>query len=103
MTRPITLPGSLCEFIRSRPTLAAVTPPAHGNTWPESDDRGDATAAPPSFPPPRAWLAARDAYISHVMTCPLCVTSGPKVPRHCPEGVRLRERYDSTPYDHATD
>ncbi|WHI17400.1 hypothetical protein [Escherichia coli] len=46
--------------------------------------------------PSATWLAARDAYISHVMTCPRCVTSGVKKPRHCAEGERLRQNYDHT-------
>ncbi|MCD3753887.1 hypothetical protein KX447_28670, partial [Escherichia coli] len=46
--------------------------------------------------PSAAWLAARDAYISHVMTCPHCATSGVKKPRHCAEGERLRQNYDHT-------
>jgi hypothetical protein len=100
MTRPLMLPDEVCAFIRSLPAPPAVTPPAHGGTWPEPDDHGDTTMGPQAYPPPPAWLSARDAYISHVMACPLCVTSGPKVPRHCPEGATLRQRYVSTPYDH---
>lgn len=103
MTRPLTLPDALCAFIRSLSAPPALTPPTHGDAWPEPDDHGGTTTGPQPYPPPPAWLAARDAYISHVMACPLCVTSGPKVPRHCPEGVRLRQQYDSTPYDHDTD
>lgn len=99
MQHPFTLPEALCAFIRSLPTPPTITLPTHSDTWPNPDHPGDTTVAPPVYPPPTAWLAARDAYIGHVMTCPLCVTHGPKVPRLCPEGVILRLRYDSTPYD----
>ncbi|MEH5788045.1 hypothetical protein [Citrobacter braakii] len=103
MTRPLMLPDAMCAFIRSLPAPPAVTHPAHDGTWLEACDHIDTTTGPQAYPPPPAWLAARDAYISHVMACPLCVTSGPKVPRHCPEGTALRQQYDSTPYSHGPD
>ncbi|ELP5720434.1 hypothetical protein QTU96_002766 [Enterobacter asburiae] len=103
MTRPLMLPDAVCAFIRSLPAPPAVTHPAHDGTWPEAGDHVDTTTGPQAYPPPPAWLAARDAYISHVMACPLCVTSGPKIPRHCPEGAALRQQYDSTPYSHGPD
>ncbi|ELN5458462.1 hypothetical protein RZ418_004495, partial [Salmonella enterica] len=45
------------------------------------------------------WVAARDAYIRHVMTCGHCVTSGLRIPRHCTTGERLRRELDAQPWD----
>ncbi|HCK3134977.1 TPA: hypothetical protein NZJ50_004616 [Salmonella enterica subsp. enterica serovar Ruiru] len=59
----------------------------------------DAPPRPDDTHHPVTWLAARDAYMGHVMTCPHCVTHGPKIPHHCPAGAELRRQYDSTPFD----
>lgn len=107
MQRPFTPPDELRQFIRALPIPPAPeTAPRtddSASTWPEPDNPGDSTAGPQAFPPSPAWLAARDAYISHVMACPQCVTSGPKVPRHCPEGATLRQHYDATPFTPSRD
>lgn len=51
--------------------------------------RTGATASP-------AWLAARDAYLSHAMTCRAChAPTG----RYCPAGAELRATYDNTPME----
>ncbi|EEI9430786.1 hypothetical protein RDB90_003386 [Salmonella enterica] len=98
MPRPVTLPDSLCAFIRSLDKPPAVTIPARNATGPETDNASD-TTSPPAYPPPPAWMAARDAYISHVMACKQCVTSGLRIPRHCATGERLRRELDAQPWD----
>ncbi len=40
------------------------------------------------------WLAARDAYLNHVMVCHTCRAHHPKSPTHCSIGAELREQYD---------
>lgn len=74
------------------------TLPARNATEPEADNASD-TPAPPAYPPPPAWVAARDAYIRHVMTCGYCVTSGLRIPRHCTTGERLRRELDAQPWE----
>lgn len=98
MPRPVTLPDSLCAFIRSLDKPPVVTAPARNATEPETDNASD-TTAPPAYPAPPAWIAARDAYISHVMACKQCVTSGLRIPRHCATGERLRRELDAQPWD----
>ncbi|EHG4042825.1 hypothetical protein J4486_001165 [Salmonella enterica] len=98
MPRPVTLPDSLCAFIRSLDKPPVVTIPARNATGPETDNASD-TTPPPAHPPPPAWMAARDAYISHVMACKQCVTSGLLIPRHCATGERLRRELDAQPWD----
>jgi hypothetical protein len=39
------------------------------------------------------WIAARDLYVSHLMTCNACYA--PKG-RHCVTGAELRQRYNAT-------
>ncbi|MGV8841866.1 MAG: hypothetical protein ACOH2I_01155 [Pseudomonas sp.] len=48
-----------------------------------------ATAAP-------EWIAARDPYHNHLMSC--CVCYAPSK-RYCPAGAELRTVYDSTPME----
>lgn len=96
MPRPVTLPDSLCAFIRSLDKPPALTLPARSTTEPEADNASD---TPPAYPPPPAWVAARDAYIRHVMTCGHCVTSGLRTPRHCATGERLRRELDAEPWE----
>lgn len=40
------------------------------------------------------WLAARNAFYHHLMTCRSCYAP---TARHCPAGAELRQRYDQTP------
>lgn len=54
--------------------------------------RTAATASP-------AWLAARDQYLNHVMTCRACYAPAG---RHCPAGADLRASYDRTPLELTT-
>lgn len=98
MPRPVTLPDSLCAFIRSLDKPPVLTLPARSTTEPEADNASD-TTAPPAYPPSPAWVAARDAYIRHVMTCGHCVTSGLRTPRHCATGERLRRELDAQPWE----
>lgn len=98
MQRPFTPPDELRQFIRTLPAPVPVPPaipiPDDATTWPEAA-RSHATGAQTTPPPLPAWLAARDAYVNHIMACRLCVTSGPKVPRHCAAGEELRRQYDA--------
>ncbi|EBG0641358.1 hypothetical protein FIG89_02615 [Salmonella enterica subsp. enterica] len=97
MSRPLTLPESLCAFIRSLPTPPSVTQPDRHDAWPPSDntDADMTEAITPAISP--EWRAARDAYIGHIMTCHQCVTKGLRHPRHCPDGETLRHIMDNTP------
>ncbi|THG83911.1 hypothetical protein E5198_06335 [Pseudomonas sp. A-1] len=62
---------------------------AEAASEPQRIVRTAATAAP-------AWLAARDAYLSHAMTCRAChAPTG----RYCPAGAELRVTYDTTPME----
>lgn len=47
-----------------------------------------ATAAP-------EWLAARDGYVGHLMSCRACHAP---VSRYCSAGAKLREAYEATPW-----
>jgi hypothetical protein len=40
------------------------------------------------------WRIARDAYIGHRMTCPVCRSPAG---HHCPAGLQLRQQYNQTP------
>lgn len=42
------------------------------------------------------WRAARDQYLSHVITC--CACHAP-TSRYCPTGAELRATYDNTPME----
>lgn len=61
---------------------------AQSASEPQHFVRTAATATP-------EWLAARDQYLSHVMTCSAChAPTG----RYCPAGAELRATYDATPW-----
>lgn len=64
-------------------------PAAEAVSEPQRFIRSAATASP-------AWLAARDQYISHAMTCRTCHAP---TSRHCPVGAELRATYDTTPME----
>ena len=100
MQRPFILPPALCRFIQSLEP-PAPQPQPRADEWPEPDNPAQSQTLPPMYPQPRAWQVARDAFISHLMACPACVTHGVNVPRYCPEGIRLHQQYESTPYDTA--
>lgn len=61
---------------------------AQSASEPQHFVRTAATATP-------EWRAARDQYLSHVMTCRTChAPTG----RYCPTGAELRATYDATPW-----
>lgn len=93
MQRSFILPPAFCRFIQSLEP-PAPEPQPRADEWPEPDNPTQSQPLSPMYPQPRAWQVARDAYINHIMTCSLCVTSGPKVPRHCPEGAILCRIYN---------
>ncbi len=64
-------------------------PAAESASEPQHFIRTAATATP-------EWRAARDQYISHVMTC--CACHAP-TGRHCPTGAELRASYDAIPME----
>lgn len=64
-----------------------LAPAAEATSEPQRIVRTAATATP-------EWRAARDQYLSHVMTC--CACHAP-TNRHCPVGAELRATYDNTP------
>ncbi|WP_080190486.1 hypothetical protein [Salmonella enterica] len=102
MQRSFTLPDTFCAFIRSLEAPAPETPPAPTDIWPEPAAPAGWQPLPPLYPQPAAWLAARDAFIGHIMACRVCVTHCAKTPRYCPEGERLHKIYDATPYTAAS-
>ncbi len=94
MQHSFTPPEALNAFIRSLTTPNATPQPEPASSWPEIDRIQSDTASTSSYPPSPEWLAARDAYINHVMICPDCVTASVKVPRYCAHGKQLSQRYD---------
>ena len=90
----------LASDAHSRPAAAAQTtrrsaptptpaPAAEVTSEPQRIVRTAATAS-------LAWLAARDQYLSHAMTCIAChAPTG----RHCPVGAELRATYYATPME----
>lgn len=101
MQGSFTPPKALSDFMHSLSTPAPATPPAPPvppQVWPDVNAEGTGQHLPPLFPPSPAWLAVRDAYVSHVMTCRNCVTHSQKSPRLCPDGQQLQARYNATPY-----
>lgn len=72
------------------PTPAPATQrPAAAASEPQRFIRSAATASP-------AWLAARDQYLNHAMTCRACYAP---TARYCPTGALLRAFYDATPLE----
>ena len=101
MQRSFTPPKALSDFMYSLSTPAPAAlpaPPLPPEAWPELNAPDAGQHLPPLFPSSPAWLAARDAYISHVMTCRDCVTHSQKRPRLCPDGQHLHDSYNTTPY-----
>ncbi|EAC0556679.1 hypothetical protein D7N47_17605 [Salmonella enterica subsp. enterica] len=94
-----TLPTSLTAFIQSLDAPPRPDDTRQPVTWQEPGTENTTSTGPHPYPPSVTWLAARDAYMGHVMTCPHCVTHGPRIPRHCPAGAELRRQYDATPFD----
>ncbi|HBC7420913.1 TPA: hypothetical protein KEY88_003627 [Serratia marcescens] len=98
MQDSFTPPKALSDFMHSLSTPAPATPPAPPQSWPDMNATGTEQHQPPLFPPSPAWLAVRDAYVSHIMACRDCVTHSQKSPRLCPDGQQLQAHYNATPY-----
>ena len=82
-------PATATQATRWSAPTPTPTPAAEAASEPQRIVRTAATASP-------AWLAARDAYLSHAMTCRAChAPTG----RHCPAGAELRATYDTTPME----
>lgn len=82
-------PAAAAQATRQRVPTPSPAPAAEAASEPQRIVRTAATAAP-------AWLAARDQYLSHAMTCRAChAPTG----RYCPAGAELRATYDSTPME----
>lgn len=77
---------------RGRISAAARLIRSHG--WGSAAQQAVAPENTSERTPSPAWLAARDAYVHHVMGCRLCRAHLLKDPAHCPAGAELREHYD---------
>lgn len=95
MQHSFTPPEALCAFIRSLITPNSTAQPEPASSRPEIDHIQSDTVSTPFYPPSSEWLAARDAYINHVMICPHCVTASVKVPRYCAHGNELNQQYNA--------
>lgn len=92
MQKLFTLPDALCRFIQALP----ITPPQQdppSKPWPTDSISHPESTTKHAHHLSREWLAARDAYVSHIMTCRRCVTSGVKTPRYCQGGEALWQSY----------
>ncbi len=98
---PVPSPHSLGEPLEAAPLLEVPPVPpvppqfeqisGRASAQPDHDGPVIHTAATA----PAAWVAARDAYIGHLMPCRAChAPTG----RHCPAGAELRAIYDRTPW-----
>ncbi|MNF92236.1 hypothetical protein D3C85_1228270 [compost metagenome] len=82
-------PAATAQATRWGAPTPTPAPAAEVTSEPQRIVRTAATASP-------AWLAARDQYLSHAMTCRAChAPTG----RHCPAGAELRATYDTTPME----
>lgn len=82
-------PAAVVSATRQRVPTPAPAPAAEAASEPQRIGWTAATASP-------AWLAARDAYLSHAMTCRACHAP---ISRHCPAGAELRATYENTPME----
>lgn len=92
---PVPPATNLGEPLEAAPVLAVPLVPSVPPTKQERQAARVHTAATAST----EWLAARDAYLAHLMTCPNCYAP---TARHCPTGVRLRQCYDGIPLEVST-
>ena len=76
------------------------TPPSP--TCPAQLSPATANGLSPTATLSATWLAARDAYLNHVMVCRTCRAHRHKSPTHCPIGAELREQYDQEATQHIT-
>ncbi len=84
-----TAPKDTAELPPAPAPIPAAGLTAEVASEPQRIVRTAATATP-------EWRAARDQYLSHVMTC--CACHAP-TSRHCPVGAELRATYDTTPME----
>lgn len=86
-------PVAVARLIRSNPAWMPQgehleQPQQDGQRQPQHVHHTAATASP-------EWVAARDAYINHLMACRACYApSG----HYCVTGAELRAQYDATPW-----
>lgn len=80
-------PHLAAELIRS----SGWTPPPPAEPGPRKEP------IPPTEPPSfsTTWRAARDAYLSHRISCPVCIANRLSNPMYCETGEALRRAYDN--------
>jgi hypothetical protein len=88
------------EDLAERGSIAAAARLIRSHGWEEPPPPAPApTPAPMASTSPTAqraaWLAARDAYLAHIMGCGHCRAFLLHSPTHCPAGARLRRAYDN--------
>lgn len=88
------------EDLAERGSIAAAARLIRSHGWEEPPPRPPAPA--PESPArtsvtaqPAAWLAARDAYLAHIMSCSQCRAHLLHNPIHCTAGADLRWAYDN--------
>jgi len=85
------------EAAAGAPPAPAVPAPPPA---PAAERTAEATSEPQRFIQTAAtasptWLATRDSYVGHLMTCRAChAPTG----RYCPTGAELRATYNNTPW-----
>lgn len=87
------------EDLAERGSIAAAARLIRSHGW-EAPPPPPPAPAPPQdrasvTGPPAAWLAARDAYLAHIMGCYHCRAHLLHNPTHCPAGAALRLAYDN--------
>lgn len=88
------------DDLAERGSIAAAALLIRSHGWGEPPPRAPApTPEPPArtsaTAQPAAWLAARDAYYGHIMSCRHCRAFLLHNPTHCPAGTDLRRAYDN--------
>ncbi|WP_260465880.1 hypothetical protein [Stutzerimonas xanthomarina] len=103
MNKPVAERPTLRLVESTSPQAAADAPPAPAAPAPiqPSAPAAETASEPQHFIRTAAtatpeWRAARDQYISHVMTC--CACHAP-TSCYCPTGAELRAIYDTTPME----
>ncbi len=87
-------PADLLASIKAHKLeLIEALTPANDPDQPQHTIHTAATASP-------EWIAARDQYIGHLMTCRACYAP---TSRYCATGADLRQRYNTITEAHAHD
>lgn len=89
---PVPPPANTGEPREAAPVLAVPPVPSVPPKKQEHEAASVHTAASAST----EWLAARDAYLVHLMSCRTCYAPAA---RHCQAGAALRASYDRTPLE----